>query len=156
MRNHDFVSDGFLVVTAAGLVLLCSSLLALAFARQNWSWARAYAATYLHLYSRRGGHVASYYNTRTAATYSGQIADNASCLTLSTGGGRLASDSAGLNPLGDQIMETQLSRSKFLRLVAASASLLVLPRGAHADDTEITFDMVVNYPRRANGRKSEQ
>jgi len=32
MRNHDFVSDGFLVVTAAGLVLLCSSLLALAFA----------------------------------------------------------------------------------------------------------------------------
>lgn len=32
MRNHDFVSDGFLVVTAAALVLLCSSLLALAFA----------------------------------------------------------------------------------------------------------------------------
>jgi hypothetical protein len=32
MRNDDFVSDGFLVVTAAGLVLLCSSLLALAFA----------------------------------------------------------------------------------------------------------------------------
>jgi len=43
-------------------------------------------------------------------------------------------------------METQLSRSKFLRLVAASASLLVLPRGALADDTEITFDMVVNDP----------
>jgi hypothetical protein len=31
MRNHDFVSDGFLAVTAAGLVLLCSSLLAAAF-----------------------------------------------------------------------------------------------------------------------------
>jgi hypothetical protein len=43
-------------------------------------------------------------------------------------------------------METQFSRSKFLRLVAASASLLVLPRGALADDTEITFDMVVNDP----------
>jgi hypothetical protein len=32
MRNHDFVSDGFLTVTAAGLVLLCASLLALVFA----------------------------------------------------------------------------------------------------------------------------
>jgi hypothetical protein len=32
MRNHDFVSDGFLAVTAAGLVLLCSSLLAFALA----------------------------------------------------------------------------------------------------------------------------
>jgi hypothetical protein len=32
MRNHDLVSDGFLVVTAAGFVLLCSSLLAFAFA----------------------------------------------------------------------------------------------------------------------------
>jgi hypothetical protein len=31
MRNHDFVSDGFLALTAASLVLLCSSLLALAF-----------------------------------------------------------------------------------------------------------------------------
>jgi len=37
MRNHDFVSDGFLAVTAAGLVLLCSSLLAFAFSwRQSW------------------------------------------------------------------------------------------------------------------------
>jgi hypothetical protein len=31
MRDHDFVSDGFLAVTAAGLVLLCSSLLTFAF-----------------------------------------------------------------------------------------------------------------------------
>jgi hypothetical protein len=31
MRNHDLVSGGFLAVTAAGLVLLCSSLLAFAF-----------------------------------------------------------------------------------------------------------------------------
>src|SRR3979409_1388089 len=31
MRNHDFVSDGFLAVTAASLVLLCSGLLAIAF-----------------------------------------------------------------------------------------------------------------------------
>ena len=30
-RNHDLVSGGFLAVTAAGLVLLCSSLLAIAF-----------------------------------------------------------------------------------------------------------------------------
>ena len=30
MRTHDFVSDGFLAVTAAGFVLLCSSLLAIA------------------------------------------------------------------------------------------------------------------------------
>jgi hypothetical protein len=31
MRNNDFVSAGFLAVTVAGLVLLCSSLLAFAF-----------------------------------------------------------------------------------------------------------------------------
>jgi hypothetical protein len=31
MRNHDLVSDGFLVLTTASLVLLCSSLLAFAF-----------------------------------------------------------------------------------------------------------------------------
>jgi len=31
MRNHDFVSDGFLAITAAGFMLLCSSLLAAAF-----------------------------------------------------------------------------------------------------------------------------
>lgn len=31
MRNNDFVSAGFLSVTVAGLVLLCSSLLAFAF-----------------------------------------------------------------------------------------------------------------------------
>jgi hypothetical protein len=31
MREHDFVSDGFLALTAAGFVLLCSSLLTLAF-----------------------------------------------------------------------------------------------------------------------------
>jgi hypothetical protein len=31
MRKHDFVSNGFLALTAAGLVLLCSSLLAFAF-----------------------------------------------------------------------------------------------------------------------------
>jgi hypothetical protein len=31
MRTHDFISDGFLAVTAAGFVLLCSSLLAVAF-----------------------------------------------------------------------------------------------------------------------------
>jgi len=31
MRNNDFVSDGFLAVTVAGLLLLCSSLLTLAF-----------------------------------------------------------------------------------------------------------------------------
>ena len=43
-------------------------------------------------------------------------------------------------------METQLSRSKFLRLVAASSSLLVLPRGPLADDAEITFDVAVSDP----------
>jgi hypothetical protein len=32
MRNHDFVSGGFLALIAAGLVLLGSSLLAFAFA----------------------------------------------------------------------------------------------------------------------------
>jgi hypothetical protein len=32
MRSHDIVSDGFLAVTVAGFVLLCSSLLAFAFA----------------------------------------------------------------------------------------------------------------------------
>ena len=31
MRNHDLVSSGFLAVTAAGLMLLCSSLLAFGF-----------------------------------------------------------------------------------------------------------------------------
>jgi hypothetical protein len=31
MRKHDFVSNGFLALTAASLVLLCSSLLAIAF-----------------------------------------------------------------------------------------------------------------------------
>ena len=31
MRKHDFVSDGFLALTAGGLVLPCSSLVALAF-----------------------------------------------------------------------------------------------------------------------------
>ena len=31
LRNHDLVSGGFLAVTAAGFVLLCSSLLAFAF-----------------------------------------------------------------------------------------------------------------------------
>jgi hypothetical protein len=31
MRSHDLVSDGFLALTAAGFVLLCSSLVAIAF-----------------------------------------------------------------------------------------------------------------------------
>ena len=31
MRNDDFVSDGFLALVAAGLVVLCSTLLAIAF-----------------------------------------------------------------------------------------------------------------------------
>jgi hypothetical protein len=31
MSNHDLVSDGFLAITAAGLVLLCSGLFAIAF-----------------------------------------------------------------------------------------------------------------------------
>ena len=31
MRNHDIVSNGFLALTTASLVLLCSSLLAAAF-----------------------------------------------------------------------------------------------------------------------------
>jgi hypothetical protein len=31
MRNQDLVSDGYLALTAAGFVLLCSSLLAFAF-----------------------------------------------------------------------------------------------------------------------------
>jgi hypothetical protein len=30
MRNHDFVSDGFLALIATGLVLLCSSLVIIA------------------------------------------------------------------------------------------------------------------------------
>jgi hypothetical protein len=32
MRHHDLVSDGFLALTAVGFMLLCSSLLAFAFA----------------------------------------------------------------------------------------------------------------------------
>jgi len=32
MRHHDLVSEGFLALAAAGFVLLCSSLLAFAFA----------------------------------------------------------------------------------------------------------------------------
>jgi hypothetical protein len=31
MRHHDLVSDGFLTLTAAGFVLLCWSLVAIAF-----------------------------------------------------------------------------------------------------------------------------
>lgn len=31
MRNHDIVSNGFLALTSASLMLLCSSLLAFAF-----------------------------------------------------------------------------------------------------------------------------
>ena len=31
MQNHDLVSDGFLALTTAGFVLLCSSLIALVF-----------------------------------------------------------------------------------------------------------------------------
>jgi hypothetical protein len=31
MRHHDLVADGFLALTAAGFVLLCSGLLAFAF-----------------------------------------------------------------------------------------------------------------------------
>jgi hypothetical protein len=31
MSNHDFVSEGFLAVTAAGMLLLCSGLVAFAF-----------------------------------------------------------------------------------------------------------------------------
>jgi len=31
MRTHDLVSDGFLALTAAGFLLLCSSLVAIAF-----------------------------------------------------------------------------------------------------------------------------
>ena len=31
MRNHDFVSDGFLALIAACLVTLCSGLLVIAF-----------------------------------------------------------------------------------------------------------------------------
>ena len=31
MRNHAIVSDGFLALTTASLVLLCSSLIAFAF-----------------------------------------------------------------------------------------------------------------------------
>jgi hypothetical protein len=31
MRSHDIVSNGFLVLTTASLVLLCSSLLAVLF-----------------------------------------------------------------------------------------------------------------------------
>jgi len=31
MRNHDIVSNGFLALTTASFVLLCSSLLAVAF-----------------------------------------------------------------------------------------------------------------------------
>jgi hypothetical protein len=30
MRNHDIVSDGFLALTTASLLLLCSSLIAFA------------------------------------------------------------------------------------------------------------------------------
>jgi hypothetical protein len=32
MRNNDFATDGFLALTAVSLLLLCSGLLAIAFA----------------------------------------------------------------------------------------------------------------------------
>jgi len=32
MRHHDLISEGFLALTAAGFVLLCSGLLAFMFA----------------------------------------------------------------------------------------------------------------------------
>jgi hypothetical protein len=48
MRNHDFVSDGFLALIAAGLLLLCSSLTPQLRKRnwmrreieRNWRWPR--------------------------------------------------------------------------------------------------------------------
>jgi protein-disulfide isomerase len=43
-------------------------------------------------------------------------------------------------------MEKPLSRSSFLRLIAASASLLTLPPAARADDAEISREMILNDP----------
>jgi protein-disulfide isomerase len=43
-------------------------------------------------------------------------------------------------------MTNSLSRASFLRLAAMSASLLVIPALARADDNEITRDMILNDP----------
>ena len=43
-------------------------------------------------------------------------------------------------------MTNSLSRASFLRLTAMSASLLVIPTLARADDNEITRDMILNDP----------
>jgi hypothetical protein len=45
MPNHDFVTNGFLALTAVGLVLLCSSLLAIAFGWQGPAARQQKAAT---------------------------------------------------------------------------------------------------------------
>jgi protein-disulfide isomerase len=43
-------------------------------------------------------------------------------------------------------MLNAISRADFLRLTALSASLLVIPKRARADDNEITRDMILNDP----------
>ena len=43
-------------------------------------------------------------------------------------------------------MTNPISRGGFLRLAAMSASLLVVPTLARADDNEITRDMILNDP----------
>ena len=43
-------------------------------------------------------------------------------------------------------MTNMLSRSQFLRLAALSATILVMPSAAFADDNEITRDMIFNDP----------
>jgi protein-disulfide isomerase len=43
-------------------------------------------------------------------------------------------------------LTNMLSRSQFLRLAALSATILVMPSAAFADDNEITRDMIFNDP----------
>src|SRR5437762_1015572 len=43
-------------------------------------------------------------------------------------------------------MLNSISRADFLRLAAMSASLLVIPKRARADESEITRDMIMNDP----------
>ncbi len=45
----------------------------------------------------------------------------------------------------------RLSRTQFLRLAALSATALVMPSVAFADDNEITRDMILNDPETPTG-----
>ncbi|MGY4173495.1 DsbA family protein [Bradyrhizobium sp. USDA 4529] len=51
-------------------------------------------------------------------------------------------------------MTNTISRAQFLRLAALSATVLVIPSAALADDNEITRDMILNDPETPTGGNS--